>query len=141
MRTKRAFKVKQKGFFIIFKGVSVAKNHLRPESAPLRNNMLKLKQSFRSTNNGKRVCLMFLFSLWNKISEDLNFIIINVSITVSCLYTFSLDFLSESREWPWWVFLGFFVVFLIRISRPVTTFTGKDLRQSLFFNKVECLSP
>ena len=32
---KRAFEVKQKAFFIIFKGLSVAKNCLRPESAPL----------------------------------------------------------------------------------------------------------
>ena len=35
LRTKRTFKVKQKAFFIIFKGLSVAKNCLRPESAPL----------------------------------------------------------------------------------------------------------
>ena len=33
---KRVFKVKQKAFFIIFKELSVAKNCLRPESAPLR---------------------------------------------------------------------------------------------------------
>ena len=33
---KKAFKVKQKGFFMIFKRASVAKNCLRPESAPLR---------------------------------------------------------------------------------------------------------
>ena len=32
---KRAFDVKQKAFFIIFKGLSAAKNCLRPESAPL----------------------------------------------------------------------------------------------------------
>ena len=35
MRTKRAFEVKLKAFFIIFKWLSVAKNRLRPESAPL----------------------------------------------------------------------------------------------------------
>ena len=35
MRTKRVFQVKQRAFFIIFKGLSVAKNCLRPESAPL----------------------------------------------------------------------------------------------------------
>ena len=34
MRTKRTFKVKWKAFFILFKGLSVAKNCLRPESAP-----------------------------------------------------------------------------------------------------------
>ena len=32
---KQAFKMKQKSFFIIFKGVSNVKNCLRPESAPL----------------------------------------------------------------------------------------------------------
>ena len=36
LKTKRAFQVKQKVFFITFKGLSVAKNCLRPESAPLR---------------------------------------------------------------------------------------------------------
>ena len=35
MRTKRTFEVKWNAFFIIFKGHSVAKNCLRPESAPL----------------------------------------------------------------------------------------------------------
>ena len=36
LKTKRAFEVKYKAFFIIFKGLSVPKNYLRPESAPLR---------------------------------------------------------------------------------------------------------
>ena len=35
LRTKRAFKVKQTAFFNIFKGLSVAKNCLIPESVPL----------------------------------------------------------------------------------------------------------
>ena len=35
LRTKRAFEVKWKAFFIIFKELSVTKNCLRPESAPL----------------------------------------------------------------------------------------------------------
>ena len=98
LKTKKAFKGKQKAFVITFKGISVAKNRLRSESPPLRNKMLKLKESFRSTDNGEMVCLMFFFSLWNKISKDLNVIIINVSITVSWFYTFSFDFLSKSRE-------------------------------------------
>ena len=34
LRTKKAFEVKQKAFFIIFKGRSVAKNCLRLESVP-----------------------------------------------------------------------------------------------------------
>ena len=33
---KRAFEVKQKAFFIIFKGLSVIKFRLRPESASLK---------------------------------------------------------------------------------------------------------
>ena len=32
---KSAFKMKQKAFFIIFKGLSVSKNCLKPENAPL----------------------------------------------------------------------------------------------------------
>ena len=32
---KRAFKMRQKMFFIIFKGLLIAKNSLTPESAPL----------------------------------------------------------------------------------------------------------
>ena len=35
MRTKRDFEVKEKGFFIILKGFSAAKNYLKSESAPL----------------------------------------------------------------------------------------------------------
>ena len=35
LKTRRAFKVKQKAFSIIFKGLSVAINYHRPESAPL----------------------------------------------------------------------------------------------------------
>ena len=37
LRTKKAFEVKQKSFFTIFKGLSVAKNCLRTESAPSKN--------------------------------------------------------------------------------------------------------
>ena len=33
---KKAFKVKEKAFLIIFKGLSVGKNYLRPEYASLR---------------------------------------------------------------------------------------------------------
>ena len=35
MRTKRAFEMKEKAFFIVFKELSIAKNCFRPESAPL----------------------------------------------------------------------------------------------------------
>ena len=35
LRTKRSFEVKCKAFFIIFQGLSVAKNYLRPESTYL----------------------------------------------------------------------------------------------------------
>ena len=34
---KRAFEVKQKAFFIIFKGLSVAENCLRPKIEPLKS--------------------------------------------------------------------------------------------------------
>ena len=36
LSTKRTFKVKYKAFFIIFKGLTVGKSCLRPESAPLK---------------------------------------------------------------------------------------------------------
>ena len=38
---KRAFKVKQKAFFIIFNRLSIAKNCVRTESAPLTFNQQK----------------------------------------------------------------------------------------------------
>ena len=41
LRTERGFQVKQKAFFIIFKGRSVAKNYLRPGSAPLKGERWK----------------------------------------------------------------------------------------------------
>ena len=40
MSTKRAFEVKQKEFYITFKGLLVAKNCLRPESAPLKTTII-----------------------------------------------------------------------------------------------------
>ena len=36
LRIERAFQVKLKAFFIIFKGLSATKNYLGPESAPLK---------------------------------------------------------------------------------------------------------
>ena len=45
MRTKRAFEVKEKSFFIIFKELSVAKNCLRPESASLQLPIGKLTKN------------------------------------------------------------------------------------------------
>ena len=38
---KRAFEVKQKAFFIIFKGLSIAKKCLRPERVPLKKTEFK----------------------------------------------------------------------------------------------------
>ena len=40
LRTKRDFDVNKKTFFIIFKGLSAAKNCFRPESAPLKKNKM-----------------------------------------------------------------------------------------------------
>ena len=52
LRTKGAFEVKLKAFFIIFKGLWVAKNCFRPESVPLNHNekcfLFHLKSSFCS---------------------------------------------------------------------------------------------
>ena len=42
LRTKRGFEVKYKPFFIIFKGLSVAKNCLRSESVPLKQENLQI---------------------------------------------------------------------------------------------------
>ena len=57
LRTKRTFKVRKKNFFVTFKGLSVAKNCLRPESAPLiitlENN--KFIPSFCDVKNLNRV--------------------------------------------------------------------------------------
>ena len=44
-RMKRAFEVKQKAFFVIFKGLSVAKYCLRHESAPLSMNVSPTEDS------------------------------------------------------------------------------------------------
>ena len=41
MITERAFDVKEKSFFIIFKGLSIVTNCHRPESVPLTENVLK----------------------------------------------------------------------------------------------------
>ena len=42
---KRAFNVRYKAFFIIFKGLSVGENYLWPESAPLEQIVTGLKSS------------------------------------------------------------------------------------------------
>ena len=43
LKTKRAFKMKQKAYFIIFKALRVAKTYLRPEKAPLKPNSSNCK--------------------------------------------------------------------------------------------------
>ena len=50
LRTKRAFKTKYKAFFTFFKGLSVAKNRLRSESAPLAK--MREMRSFKNGCNG-----------------------------------------------------------------------------------------
>ena len=54
LRTKRDFKMKYKAFFINFQGLSVDRNCLRPETAPL--TILPIKRellcSFAKTLNG-----------------------------------------------------------------------------------------
>ena len=54
-RTTRDFSVKWKVFFIIFKGLSVAKNCLRPESAPLRQPEFSYSAYEPFTKNKERI--------------------------------------------------------------------------------------
>ena len=49
LRTKRAFKLNKKAFVIILKGLSLVKNCLRPESAPL--NMFRNKKNVVSISS------------------------------------------------------------------------------------------
>ena len=80
MRKKRAFKVKYKTFFIIFKGLSVAKTHLRPESALL-----------------SRFGFSFLKSKWRlkKHTSNLNF---NVQLSWKSKYHLVLCFMSQLQH-------------------------------------------
>ena len=57
MRRERALEVIQKGFFIIFIGLSVAKNCLRPESTPLTASNYKSASGHLQNNsvNGARL--------------------------------------------------------------------------------------
>ena len=52
LRTKRAFEVKEKAFFIIYNGLGVAKNCLRPESDPL---TIVVVMVWRKVSSGDRV--------------------------------------------------------------------------------------
>ena len=54
LRTKIIFKVKEKAFFIFFKGFSVAKNCLRPESTSLRDTFTAVEKLMKRKIN---VCL------------------------------------------------------------------------------------
>ena len=76
LRTKKAFKVKLKACFIIFKGLSVAKNCLRPESAPLRS----------------------FFCMWSMIS-------FRATIESRLMFTLLTDFLTlhppSTLAWQW----------------------------------------
>ena len=59
MRTKRAFEVKQKTFFIIFKGLSVAKKYLRPQGAPLKRSVwLSISLEFPEENLRRKKALI-----------------------------------------------------------------------------------
>ena len=69
LRTKKAFEVKKKAFFIIFKGTSVVKNSLRPESLPLRNTRLLELSKCRTKTYGLNTTLFKGALLWNKLSN------------------------------------------------------------------------
>ena len=59
LRTKRAFEVKYKAFFIIFKELLVAKNCLRPESAPFNDVFLRKAMTGVALNTFPNVLLIF----------------------------------------------------------------------------------
>ena len=69
LRTEKAFLMKQKAFFISFQGLSVAKNCLRPETAPL--TILAIKRgllcNFTKTLKGHHFmghsCMVLKFSI------------------------------------------------------------------------------
>ena len=60
--TKRAFEVNKKAFFINFKGLSTAKNCLRPESVLLRNNYSRSQSFFMSCHFTKIFVYLFLIA-------------------------------------------------------------------------------
>ena len=61
---RRAFEIKFEAFFIIFKGVSVAKNCLRPESVPLMSTFFKCQFNYFPL-----ICMWCSRSLNNKIDR------------------------------------------------------------------------
>ena len=65
LRKKRSFKVKKRAFLIIFKRFSVAKNCLRPESAPSTSIPSKPSENRRCFDDfrGNRIYLVCLNSL------------------------------------------------------------------------------
>ena len=65
LRTERAFKMKQKAFFIIFQGLSVAKNCLRPDTAFLTILAIKRRLLWNFT---KRAA-----TLWDIVARVWNF--------------------------------------------------------------------
>ena len=64
---KRAFELNQKAFFIIFKGLSIAKNCPRPESAPSRFKALGNSEKSGKSQNLLEI-LLPIFSILAKIS-------------------------------------------------------------------------
>ena len=66
MRKERAFKVKQKAFSIIFKGLSVIKNCLRPQSSPVSTNLYACKNLLAEVKNCIDSYSIELFQLDNK---------------------------------------------------------------------------
>ena len=63
LRIKRAFKVKLKAVFIILKGLSVAKNCLRPKSAAL--NLLEYKIFFFTKSADFAITSFFWLALYS----------------------------------------------------------------------------
>ena len=67
LRTERAFEVKQKAFFVIFKGLSVVKSCLGPESVTLMQT-LEGNNSHFHVQRGVHCTSFFLSMIWNILS-------------------------------------------------------------------------
>ena len=93
MRTKRAFDVKLKAFFIIFKGLSVAKNCLRPESSLLKYSIPKeIPVVFRNGSNHD--CYFIIKELAEEFKKQFTCLRENIKKQI----TFQFQYKKKSQE-------------------------------------------
>ena len=145
---KRAFKVKQKAFSIIFKGLSVIKSRLRPYSAPLRKQcflcsscLLLITESINlvnqlsiiknKTNSGiTSICL----TIWEEIDDTSSFIALKT--TSGCIISEEMFFNNSIKITVKWCINNFFfeTIFLflfLRLFSLLTSFLSLFLSLSL----------